>query len=768
MDLTQTFRRLAFYQVLLGIVTFCYAEANPGMLLVAGSLVVLSRYVTEGPWGRPMPNWVINLMAVGALGGLILDLTVSHPNIIIPMGHFTMCLQVLVLFARRSNREYGQLLILSLLQMIGASVLSVSIIFGALLAAYSVLSLMTLLVFQLKSSSDSVYEANRRAASDSRRVIRPKPLAGRGHHWQLRTTTAQIAAVCALTAAVVFVLLPRSPFSPLTEGSDSALGPRQVGFSQQVRLDGQPIGVSSNEPVMNLKVQAFGQPIEDRSWLMRGAALDTYDPQTRSWKRGLSAVDSDRRVPVDPAGLNLTTLPSQTSMIHARITLRQIGHRNLFTHLPVTRFQSDSIPSVVFSKHDQQLSAGGSVLGAVIYTISWPAQQGPGTDLSYADLGHPVRYQGLLLHSNAKEPFDADRYARGWPTQRDKVARYTFGLLDQRGLSRDPEALFGSHDAQIAQALSDHLRRTCTYQLGGARLNRGGEPTLDFLFDHRTGHCELFASALAAMTRSIGMQARVVTGFRASEYNQIGGYYVVRQSDAHAWTEINLGPGLGWRSYDATPSEEIDRQARMHRNWMTVVREAYEHLEFGWIRSVVAYDVVTRRSLLARLNSKLKDTANDPNGLIGQVATFVRLLPTAWRFDKTNTAKAVGSVILVAVMIAGLLRVVIVHRLRLARLKLGSLAQGRQRELAKQLGFYLDMSALLKRHGYVRPAWQNPREYALALAEDRPKQMQPLIELTDLFYRGRYGPVPLDRQDRRQARAYLRQLELALSAGTTP
>jgi len=643
-------------------------------------------------------------------------------------------------------------------------VLSVSIIYGALLAAYCVLSLMTMLVFQLKSSSDCVYEANRHAASDSRRVTRPKHVVGRGHLWQFRISTTLIAGTCALIAVTVFIVMPRPASLPLGGDSDSALGPRQIGFSQQVRLDGQPIGVSSSEPVMNLKVQAFGQSVKDRSWLMRGAAMDTYDPRTFSWKRGAAAIDADQRIPTAAAGLNLTSLPNSTPMMQARITLRQIGHRNLFTHLPVTRFQSDGISSVVFNAHDQQLSSGGSVLGAVIYTISWPVIQGLKNNLTYPDPGTPNHPLGLMFDRETIEPFDTDLYARGWPTQRDRVAEYTLGVLDELGLTRDPQTLFDPSDPQIAKALTVYLRRTCSYLIGGERLNRRGDPTLEFLFNHRAGHCELFASALAAMTRSIGMQARVVTGYRASEFNQIGGYYVVRQSDAHAWTEINFGPGFGWRSYDATPSDEIDRQARTDRNWMTVVREAYEYIEFGWIRSIVAYDFVTRKALLTSLNDKIKETANDPNGIIGQLTTFVKLLPTAWRFDKTNTAKVIGSTLLTTVMITVLLRVLIVHRRRLARLKLTSLTPARHRALVKQLGFYLDMSALLERHGYARPKWQNPRDYALDLVDRQPDQMQAVVSLTDLFYRGRFGVVPLDKNDRRQAQMYLRQLERAITA----
>lgn len=519
---------------------------------------------------------------------------------------------------------------------------------------------------------------------------------------------------------------------------------------------------------MNLRVQLHGHPVENRSWLMRGAALDTYDPATHTWKRSIEVASTDLHVRIDPLGLDLAPLPLDVPIMRARVTLRQIGYRNLFTLLPVTRFQSDRISSVVFSREDLQLSAGGSVLGAVIYDISWPYLNVPGLRQRYTDMGQPSYPGNQFMQPEVKVEFNREHYARGWPTQRSRFADYTLRILSQLGLSRDPNAAFSSDDGQIAKALAGHLRQTCTYQMSGPRFNQDREPIVEFLFGHRTGHCELFASALAAMTRSIGMQTRVVTGFRASEFNQIGGYYVVRQNDAHAWVEVNLGPGKGWHSYDATPAQEIDRQARLHRTWMTTLREAYEYIEFGWIRSVVAYDVGTRHALLLDLNDRLKTVVGGPDAWLRQVIAFVRLMPTAWRLDKANTSKAIGSAVLATIIAAALLRVVVVRRRRLAKLKLASLAPARQRDLARQLAFYIDMSALLAKHGHVRPRWQNPRDYALSLADDQPGRMDTVVVLTDIFYRVRFGRQVLDQALRQRVRVHLRQLERSLSGQPIP
>ena len=67
---------------------------------------------------------------------------------------------------------------------------------------------------------------------------------------------------------------------------------------------------------------------------------------------------------------------------------------------------------------------------------------------------------------------------------------------------------------------------------------QASDPLANFLFVRRAGHCEYFASAMTIMLRSIGVPARYVTGFLPGEYNDVGGDYIVRGSDAHSWVEV--------------------------------------------------------------------------------------------------------------------------------------------------------------------------------------------------------------------------------------
>ena len=109
----------------------------------------------------------------------------------------------------------------------------------------------------------------------------------------------------------------------------------------------------------------------------------------------------------------------------------------------------------------------------------------------------------------------------------------------------------------------------------------------------------------------------------------------------------------------------------------------------------------------------------------------------------------------------------ITRRRRLAKLKLTHLPSQRQLDLARQLSFYIELSELLARFGFVRPNTQNPRDFALALRTAHGPGMEPVLALTDLFYRVRFGGLTLDTPQRQRVRVYLRQLQRALAGPNT-
>ncbi len=116
----------------------------------------------------------------------------------------------------------------------------------------------------------------------------------------------------------------------------------------------------------------------------------------------------------------------------------------------------------------------------------------------------------------------------------------------------------------------------------------GSQAAIDiFLTQTRRGHCELFASAMALMLRSLGVPARVVSGFRGGEWNALDQSYTVRANMAHLWVEV-LFPEHGWVVFDPSPrTDETITGMRRLRNLASLL--ALRSKMF-WYQRVVGFD----------------------------------------------------------------------------------------------------------------------------------------------------------------------------------
>jgi transglutaminase-like putative cysteine protease len=107
-------------------------------------------------------------------------------------------------------------------------------------------------------------------------------------------------------------------------------------------------------------------------------------------------------------------------------------------------------------------------------------------------------------------------------------------------------------DLAKANRLEQHLRENYEYSLASVFESQNRTPVDRFLFEDKKGHCEYFASAMAVMLRSVGIPARLVTGFSATVVNPLTEYYEIRALDGHAWVEAWIDE-LGWAVYEPTP-----------------------------------------------------------------------------------------------------------------------------------------------------------------------------------------------------------------------
>lgn len=189
---------------------------------------------------------------------------------------------------------------------------------------------------------------------------------------------------------------------------------------------------------------------------------------------------------------------------------------------------------------------------------------------------------------------------------------------------------FNPRTAQLGQQLMrEHADRPAQVRAALELLRTGGYTyTLDpgvygthtadeFWFDRKEGFCEHIASAFAILMRSMNIPARVVTGYQGGEPNPVDGYWTVRQSDAHAWTEVWL-EGRGWVRVDPTGMVAPGRVGTLQRlaapqgvltgaiNAMNPtlaaqMRAAWEALNNSWNQWVLNYTQSKQLDLLRDL-----------------------------------------------------------------------------------------------------------------------------------------------------------------------
>ena len=175
-----------------------------------------------------------------------------------------------------------------------------------------------------------------------------------------------------------------------------------------------------------------------------------------------------------------------------------------------------------------------------------------------------------------------------------------------------------SAESLIQMALNHFNQAPFYYTLTPPMLS--GDVVDQFLFESRQGFCEHYAASFTTLMRAAGIPTRIVTGYQGGELNPVDNYWVVRQRDAHAWTEVWL-PGRGWLRVDPTAAvsrERIDRgmsdilprtsrapllfsqSEQLIDIWQTV-KHNWDAVNNAWNRSILAYGPDLQKSFLSTL-----------------------------------------------------------------------------------------------------------------------------------------------------------------------
>lgn len=281
-----------------------------------------------------------------------------------------------------------------------------------------------------------------------------------------------------------------------------------------------------------------------------------------------------------------------------------------------------------------------------------------------------------------------------------------------RALARRWRRRYDRPRAVAAAALRYFHDRPFVYTLRPPTL---GRDTVDqFLFDTRRGFCEHFASAFTVLMRAAGIPARVVTGYQGGKENPNGDYMIVRQSDAHAWSEIWLR-GRGWVRYDPTAAVAPSR------------------VEAGLGASVPADDPVPAM-------------ARPGNGLLKRLRLQWDTVNALWNrwvlgYGPDLQSRLMGRIGLASWQRAALALVTAITAL-LAVLAFLTLGRHSRRPADPVLEQYRRLGRKLARAGFPPRPGEGPRDYCRRVAASRPEWRAQLEAIIGLYTALRYGGSP--------------------------
>ncbi|MEJ7139065.1 transglutaminaseTgpA domain-containing protein [Amphibiibacter pelophylacis] len=437
-----------------------------------------------------------------------------------------------------------------------------------------------------------------------RPVGRPPLLAALGQ-------ALRLLALGAPMAAAAFVLFPR--IGPLWGMPDAQIA--RTGLSQELRFG--DMGQLAQDSSIALRIRPLPGPdgrtvpVDPKTLYLRGPTLSHFDgrtwtPDSSSRFSALVGADSaGLRLMQAPQRLEITVEPSQGTLLalpELSLPLK-LSQSLLGTHpSPATPQPDPALPpglaeddgSAPWQSTPAELRAArlplteGEREGSArllpdlswqtdqpirqrqrLEVMTWPAVQIgpfglPGLAPTGSDEARPAPVWPALLRANLQLPPGNERtiawahdLRRRLDPRLDADAD-AFGGADDPAQQLDPPMV--RHPFTLVQAVLSWIRHgqfRYTLTPGVYRSN----PIDAFWFDRREGFCEHYAAATVIVLRAMGIPARIVTGYQGADPVPQDGYWVVRQSNAHAWVEY-WHPEIGWVRVDPTAAVAPDRIAQ--------------------------------------------------------------------------------------------------------------------------------------------------------------------------------------------------------------
>ena len=620
--------------------------------------------------------------------------------------HLMLFAALVRLYSARTNRDFAFLAVLAFTCMLSSAILTVGTSFLAMLAIFLALAVSTFVALEIRRSATGAVSPSFEPGSPMARQL----------NRALGLTSVLVAVSALLVGGVFFFLIPR-----FTAGYLSALNLQpnlMTGFGEDITIG--EIGKIQQSSAVVMRIHVEGDPgrAEDVHW--RGIVLTNFDGKRWFTPRHGEIVispDSGGEYRFPPAGL-----PSGNFFpLRYTVMMEPVATDAVFVaprpEMLRGRFANESERmGVPRSRTYLLLDKTGSLSNPFHNDIK-------------------VRYEGVSLlpiippaqlrKSSAVYPDDIRDLYLQVPQLDPRIKKLAEKIVEKSHNEYD-------RAANIELYLKSHYGYTL--DLTGRQTD---DPLAYFLFERREGHCEYFAAAMTVMLRDLGIPARYVGGFLPGEYNDLGGDYIIRASDAHAWVEAYF-PGYGWITFDPTPAGNGKRKgllARMGLYW--------DWFQFAWDEWVINYDFGHQMNLAQNVQKTSRDWGERTLRYYhDKQRDAIRLLMA---LDRRTEASPyfLPSVLVFLIALLIYLRGRPLIGYLIARWRVRARRGGNLTASLAALE-YREMLRLLEKRGWKKAPSQTPLEFASAIpATDL---SAPVAQLTELYQSARFGDhaAPID------------------------
>lgn len=598
--------------------------------------------------------------------------------------HLFVFILINKLFNLRTTRDYYQLYLLTFLCMLAASSLYIEIEMFYLILAYIVLFLwnmvaMTLLREWQRQESEAYFPFS---------LFHPYLWAG-----------VLISAVLAFTFALgIFFILPRIQLGFFGNMKSQKLQ-HVSGFSQNVSL-GDISSIGDNKDLaMRVRV-VWNEPIKGYHFYWRGMAFDHYDG--RSWS---TAIQGTRFLTEDSFSYfyngNYGTDPRQ--LVKQEFYLEPIDTRVVFGQDKIVRIHGPF--NAITRDANQTLTGLTRLTHYEVY--SKIIEFAPPSAAKEEPLSPTMKTYYLQLPplSNEFHALSASLAVKG----RDTVGRIL--------------------------AVKNYLSANYAYSTQSLPQSET-DPIAEFLFRTKSGSCEYFATSMILLLRDMGVPARLVTGYTEGEYNDLGDFYMVRQTDAHAWVEVFLNGQ--WRMVDPSPLPQETTRSLLN------LGKLLASVSFFWDRYILifsAQDQLDTISVAQDRYYRIRKSVKEANDTFPSLV--MAMIKSLW---EKHRVQILASAVLIAVVFSSIFW-------SFQRKKM-------MKVISSPVLFYQRALSILLSKGFRRAPEMTPSEFIDSLKREIPQDYaDDLARLTQLFYRSRFGNHSLTAAETTVVRDSLSRLE---------